>query len=41
MRSLLDLCNITGTKGAKAEDLWMGQGELGAWDPKFLRPFNN
>ena len=30
MRSLPDLCNIVGTKRAKAEDLWMGQGELGA-----------
>ena len=41
MQSLPDLCNIAGTKGAKVEDLWMGQGELGAWDSKFLRPFND
>ena len=41
MQSLLDLCNIVGRKRVKAEDLWMGQGELGAWDPKFFRLFND
>ena len=24
-----------------AADLWVVQGGLGAWDPKFLRPFND
>ena len=36
-----DLYSITSTKGAMAADLWVDQGGLGAWDPKFLRPFND
>ena len=36
-----DLYSIVGTKGAMAADLWVEQGGLGAWDPKFMRPFND
>ena len=32
---------IACSKGAMAADLWVVQGGLGAWDPKFLRPFND
>ena len=28
-------------KGAKATDVWVVHGGLGAWDPKLLRPFND
>ena len=30
-----------GTKGVKAADVWVVHGGLGAWDSKFLRPFND
>ena len=33
-----DLYSIAGTKGPMAADLWVHQG---AWDPKFLRSFND
>ena len=39
--TFLDLYRIVGTKGTKATDVWVVQGELGTWDPKFLRPFND
>ena len=39
--AFLDLYGIVGTKGVMAADLWVGQGGLGAWDPKFSRPFND
>ena len=32
---------IADTKGAKDADAWVVPGGLGAWDPKFLRPFND
>ena len=32
---------IAGNKGAKVADLWVRQSGGGAWDPKFLRPFND
>ena len=35
------LYTIVGTKGAKVADVWVVHGGLGAWDPKFLRPFND
>ena len=33
--------SIAGTKGAMATNMWVDQGVLGTWDPKFLRPFND
>ena len=30
-----------GLKGEKVADLWESSGGLGAWNPRFLRPFND
>ena len=35
------LYTIVDTKGVKAADVWEVHGGLGAWDPKFLRSFND
>ena len=35
------LYTIEDTKGAKVADVWVVHGGLGAWDPNFLRPFND
>ena len=36
-----DLYSIVGSKGAKATKLWVREDGGGAWDLKFLRPFND
>ena len=38
---LFQSSSIAGSKGAMAADLWVGIGGYGAWDPKFLRSFND
>lgn len=34
-----DLYNSVGSKGAMAAELWVGEGNSGAWNPRFARPF--
>ena len=35
------LYSIVGTKGVMVVVMWVDQGDLGVWDPKSLRPFND
>ena len=35
------LYNIASTKGAKVVDVWESLGEIGAWNPRFSRAFND
>ena len=37
----LALYNLVGTKGAKVAKVWENSGSYGAWNPRFLRPFND
>ena len=36
-----NLYSIAGSKGAKATEIWVREDGGGAWDPKFLRYFND
>ena len=36
-----DLYSIAGSKGAKVVEIWVREDGGGAWDPKFLRSFND
>ena len=33
--------SMAGSKGEKVADLWEFSGDMGAWNPRFLRPFND
>ena len=35
------LYSIAGSKGAKAVEIWVREDDGGAWDPKFMRSFND
>ena len=35
------LYSTTGSKGAKAAEIWVREDGGGAWDPKFMRSFND
>ena len=39
--AFLDLYSIAGSKGAKVAEIWVREDGGGAWDPKFMRYFND